>query len=385
MPSLRLTEAVIRKLQCPDKGQTDYFEEGNFNLCLRVGHGGAKTFYLVQRIDGRQRRLKLGRYPQMSLAEARVALREARDRLLAGEGPNAQRQIAFSHLSERYLHEHARRFKRSWKEDARMIKADLLPSFKGVSVHEISPNNVRSCLERIMDRGSPIAANRTLALLRKMFEFALERDLVRENPCARVRAPAKEKPKDRVLSETEIYKLWEALAVRPPWFQGYIKALLFTGQRPEEVLQMGWSEIDMPSRYWMIRSGRVKSKNLHRVPLTQPVLSILKERRLVVGGNEFVFGFESKEGPRMCTYRQMDHLIDAVGEHFTRHDLRRTVATQLASLRVDRTVIGKILNHSDSSVTRVYDRFSYDTEKREALDLWVEKLGKIVLGSEIAA
>jgi integrase len=381
----RITESVIRKLPIPEKGQVDYFDQLNPHLCVRVGHGGAKTFFAFLRVDGKQTRTKLGRWPGMSLQQARVALRALRDRLLSDDPAGGQRKVLFSELAGLYLTEHARRFKKRWKEDERILGKDLLPLFGNVFIHKISSDDVRVCFSRILERDAPIAANRTRALLRKIFEFAIERDLLSVNPCARVRAPAKEKSRDRVLSENEIGLLWAALPLRSRWFQDYLKTLLLTGQRKSEVLEMRWSEVDLSSSVWTIPSERAKNDGLHRVPLTSPVLTILKERRLLGKGNDFVFGPEGEDRPRSDIRRQFEHLVKAVGAHFTPHDIRRTVATQLGSLRVDRTVIGKILNHSDSSVTRVYDRFSYDDEKREALGRWAEKLEKIAASTQRAA
>jgi integrase len=138
-----------------------------------------------------------------------------------------------------------------------------------------------------------------------------------------------------VLSENEIGLLWAALPLRSRWFQDYLKTLLLTGQRKSEVLEMRWSEVDLSSGVWTIPSERAKNDGLHRVPLTSPVLTILKERRLLGKGNDFVFGPEGEDRPRSDIRRQFEHLVKAVGAHFTPHDIRRTVATQLGSLRVD--------------------------------------------------
>lgn len=153
---------------------------------------------------------------------------------------------------------------------------------------EITRRDVRNLLEEIAER-APIMANRTLALIRKMYNFAIERDWVEANACQGIKWLAPERQRDRVLSEDEIRRFWAALDEEHPITAALFRLRLLTAQRGGEVHGATWDEMDLQSGWWTIPAERSKNKLTHRVPLSPPALKILKELKKEVGDSPWVF------------------------------------------------------------------------------------------------
>ena len=210
MPAQPLTAKWIENSKPPHQGRIDYFDTRQSGLVLRISDSGRKSFGVVFRVSGdrKLRRLTIGPHPVVSLAEARGRAKEVIAEASKGEDPAADRQIekgipTFSDLTVGYMELYAHQ-KRSKGEDQRIIDKDLLPAWGSKRANLIKRRDVVSLLDRIVERGAPISANRTLALIRKIFNWAISRDIVEINPCTQVKAPAKENRRDRILSDTEI-------------------------------------------------------------------------------------------------------------------------------------------------------------------------------------
>jgi len=260
-------------------------------------------------------------------------------------------------------------------------------------ISEIERRDVIVLVNAVMDRGAPIMANRTLALLRKMFNFAIEQALTESNPCSRIRRPGKERQRDRVLSEVEITTFWHNLPRTriSEMVQDILKLILITAQRPGEVAGAAWMEIDhaatqsiSPTEHdsgtslWTIPAERSKNGLAHRVPLSRLAIQIIAS-----SANDCRYLFPSpKDGAKHIRVSSLSHAVrnnfDMLDvEPFTPHDLRRTAASQMAGMGISRLVIARILNHAESGVTAIYDRHSYDNEKMEALDAWAKRIENI--------
>ena len=399
---MRFTDKAIAALK-PKARRYEVWEGGGFGL--RVTPRGIKSWVWVYHFQGRPRRLTLGTYSAMGLADARIELAKARKLLSKGLDPApakvAQRKAeraaeTVAELAEDYLEKWARPRKRSAAEDARILHKDVLPAWRHRKAKDITRRDVTALLDRIVERGAPIAANRTLATVRKMFNWALSRDLVASNPCAAVKMPAKEERRDRVLSAEEIEALWRGLG-KAPMSEAIRLALRFqlaTAQRKGEVIGAEWSEIDTErERVWTIPAAKAKNGIAHRVPLSPLALRLLREIKAVGGNSPWLFPSPgagrgkdpaekvAKRGP--ITGQAVDHAMRnsraalGIGDA-TPHDLRRTAASHMASLGINRLVISKLLNHAERGVTAVYDRHSYDAEKRAALEAWARHLESII-------
>jgi integrase len=275
---------------------------------------------------------------------------------------------------------------------------------------------VISLLDEIVDRGSPIQANRTLAVIRKMFNFAISRDIVDATPVAMVRAPAKENQRDRVLSAEEIRTFWKGLNTAPMSEGGklVLKLQLATAQRKGEIVGAAMAEFDFEDNVWTIPAERSKNGQAHRVSLSPMALDLIEQARAlgIETGNDdshtapenttpaqsdtnrraesTLWLFPSPSGEAPIKPNSINHALyralPAIGlVDVTPHDLRRTAASGMTSLGISRLTVSKILNHVETGVTAVYDRHSYDNEKRHALDTWAAHLESVVSGKPAAS
>lgn len=346
-------------------------------MIVRLGPTGP-VFSVRFRRQGKYRRHPLGRYPKLSLYDARELAREVLGRLERGQDPAGG--DSFAGLCELYVAQHARRVKRpaSAAEDERMINAYLLPAFGRRAAAEIRRRELLDLLHEIAAR-APVQANRVRALLSKLFMFALQREIVDTSPVIGIPRLAPEVRRDRVLSPQEVADLWRALDKRHPIIAGVLRFLLLTGQRMSEARLARWEDVD--GEWWTIPAAIAKNKRRHRVPLGPQALAILEgATAIALEDNGLIFPSPRRPG-RPLSPTALSHVTAAMGEDlgfaFTPHDLRRTAASGMAELGHGAHV-GKVLNHTDPSVTAIYDRHHYDAEKRAALEAWGAHVEQII-------
>lgn len=220
MPKAHFTARWVATVPAPRVGQVDYFDTTPPSLGVRVAPSGRKTWFVMYRHHGRLRRYTLGTYPAIRLADARQRATDARYLVAHGGDPAAARKAdrqapTVAELATQYLELYAKVQKRSWDEDARLLTREVLPVWGQRQAQAITRREVVLLLDTLMARGVPILANRTLALVRKMFNWAISRDLLAHNPCVQVQAPGKEHPRERVLSAEEIRVVWAAFTALP--------------------------------------------------------------------------------------------------------------------------------------------------------------------------
>ena len=392
MPGVKFTDTYVRNLK-PKAERHEVREDlakGNGKLALRVSPNGHKAWQYVYTVDGRNRRMTLGAYPAMSIADAHAACGEAMRQRSTGIDPGALAVEAhvvergaptFAVLAARYLEQHAKpRKKDGGARDDSTLKRDVLPHFGPHKAEAIQRKDVRALLQAIVDRGAPVQANRTLALVRKVFNWGIGEDLVSHNPCIGVRAPGKETQRDRVLSDAELQAFFKALPTSAMSKESRLalRMLLLTGQRCGEVLGMRWDEVDLQAGWWTIPAAKAKNGLPHRVPVSEQAAAVLAEARALNPDRQTVFPSPRADGPMVETAvalavrRNLEHF--KIAEAFTPHDLRRTAASNIAGMGFGRTVVSMILNHVERGVTAVYDRHGYDKEKRKALTAWGGKV-----------
>lgn len=362
-------------------GRLVFFDSKLTGLAIRVSHTGRKVWEVGFRIDGQFRRKDLGLFPAVTLADARQLAQEALLMAARGEDPRTERRerraaLTFAKLAEEYLEKHAKPNKRTWRSDHNILHKDAVPAWRHRKVTDLKRRDVIALLDDVAAR-APIQANRTLACVRKVFNWAVSRDLMPSNPCAQVTAPSHENSRDRVLSDDELRAIWKALEGLPPAMADAIRLMLLTAQRKGEVMPMAWADVDLASGWWTVSSEDAKNALSHRVPLTAPVTAILE--RWTGKHPTWVLPSPKRQAqPVSNPSNAMDKLRAECKVDFRLHDLRRTAASRMASLGVSRLVIGKVLNHLEPGVTKVYDRHSYDAEKRAALEAWSECLTGIL-------
>lgn len=380
MPKKKLTDRTVAALKPPSGGQVDYFDDNPRCFGVRVNAGGRKSFFVMYRFEGRLRRYTLGPYPALKLGEARKKAKDALHDAAHGKDPavaraHERKAIRFSALGREYMERHAKVKKRSWQEDERILDVELVPHLGGRTAKNIERRDIQRLIDAIARRPAPVQANRTLALVRKIYNFGIEKDLVSDNPCRGVPRPAAENERERVLTDDEIRRFWRASATEPDDICGAFRLFLLTGQRHTEVLQMEQEELDLGAQVWVLPGRRTKNGLVHSVPLPDLAMTIL--RGLDVGSDDRRWVFESsrKSGPRRTLQKPLARIRTAAKiDDFRIHDLRRTMASKLTSAGVPRQTVARLLNHAERDVTRVYDRYSYDREKREAMEIWAAEL-----------
>ena len=397
---MRMTDVGIRKLK-PKAQRYAKWEDGRTGFGIRVSPSSRKTFVYMYWLNGKPRRMTLGTYgdglDQLSLAEARVKHAEAKKARGEGRDPGAEtvetrraerEAETVADLVEQYLEKWARPRKRSAAEDERILHKDVVPYWGSRKAKEIRRRDIIALLDRIVERGAPIAANRTLACISRMFNWATERDLLDASPCVRIKAPAPENRRDRTLSDNEISTFWNGLenARMHESIKLALKFQLVTVQRKGEVAQAEWAEIDIDNALWTIPASRAKNNAQHVVPLSLLALDLLDTIKANASDSDYLF--PSPLGDHPITGPSVDHGLlqnrARIGiENAAPHDLRRTGATMMAALGVERLTLSKVLNHVDRSVTGRYDTHHYIDEKRAALERWGRKLKEIVSGTSV--
>ncbi len=366
----------------PAEGRAQFVDALCPGLQLRVTVKGTRTFSVLVRSGGRAQRQTIGTYPRVTLMEARdralEALRAA-DRGIVGLGKRSlvREDLTLQQLVDAYVARHLKPNAKSWKN----IKSYFVGSRKQVSrihhllprrVSEITKADVVDVIDAVMAEGKPQSAVNLLRYIKMLFNWAADRDLVPANPFERIRPPARTRERDRVLSDLEIAAVWHAsFQLMTPYGQMY-RTFLLTGQRRSEVSTMRWSEVTGDT--WVIPREKVKKDRAHAVPLTQTARDTLASLTNY-GAEAFIFtttGGESSSSNFAKVKREIDRLSGASG--WTIHDIRRTVRSKFAELRVPREVARKVMNHEDGKVDRIYNRYEYLIEKQEALARWEKNL-----------
>jgi integrase len=385
MPTMTLTDRVIRTIKATGK-RVEYIDQKVPGLALRVMPSGAKSWTIRYRHRGRLRRMTLGSLSIVPLVKARERARDLFHDASKGTDPALAKQAGrkvetIGDLAILYIEKWAKPRKRSWKADDNLLRRKVLPRWKQRAIVDITRQDVRQLVESVAEAGAPVVANRVASLVSKMFAFAVDRDPVAMSPAVRIPRPAQERARDRVLTETELQTLWQAFNTLNAPMAAFYKLRLLTAQRGGEVALMRWTDIDLEPGWWTIPAEQSKNRLAHRVPLTGPAVSILaallsvahKDAMCVLGAHQ------RKAGAGARGKRQQAIAAATFGVNdFRGHDLRRTAASIMAAGGVPRLTIKKILNHAERDITAVYDRHSYDPEKRSALEWWAAKLMAIV-------
>ena len=387
---MALTDLWVRKL-APKKRRYEILDSKG--LSIRVLPTGKKSWVYRYQFDGKPRRLTLGGYPGISLADARekhgAAMVDVQRGIDPGElaqAAKAKRKAApvFKDLLQE-IWEMELRHKKSGLGTKKLLEKDVLPPWGKRKVADIKRRDIVILLDRIAER-APVVRNRVHGALSRLFNFAAERGIIEDSPCTRIRK-LPEKGRNRVLTDEEIKLFWNAMDLENKDIDIYrvsklaLKMILLTGQHPGEVCGMTWDEIDRHN-FWIIPANRRKNSEENRVPLCPITLDVIQQAR-TYSSCEYVFPSSYK--PLMPITRHA--LTRAVARHwaemdfeekFTPHDLRRTLRTRLAGLGISEIISERVLGHKLQGLAAVYNQYSYDAEKRQALTLWERRLQKIV-------
>ncbi len=394
MPVVNFTDRFLRTLK-PGASAVEWFDEDTRGLSLKLNPGGAVTWYFnyTRRADAMRRRVQLGKLSALGLKDARLRATKMAGLVADGKDPAGDRRaerdaLTVANLVEQFFDQYAKE-KRTGKRQHQMLIKDVLPIIGRSKAAAVTRRDIGRITDRMTGRGVTIGASRTFEIVRKMFGWAVEQGLIEQNPCLGMKKPFQTRKRERVLSSDEIHAVWNGLAEASISRDGQhvLKLCLITGQRLGEVAGMCRDEFNFETKMWTIPSWRSKNGHAHRVPLSDMALEII-EVALRRATTEFLFpGYGKDDAVKSSSVGKAVRRCSAeLGvPHWTAHDLRRTAATCMADLGVAPHVIGHVLNHrtvTKASVTdQVYNRYSYDREKRAALALWATRLASIIAGT----
>ena len=394
MPKVKLTAQYINNMANPSK-RTDYRDEVKPGLELRVSPSGNKTFYF--RYWGGKGRYKIGRYPDISLANARKVAGELRLQVEQGIDPQAEKKtqkasyddkFTFGDLCDRFRERHLSKRKQKTIDFYNWIlNKYLIPAFGDSPAESLTRREIIDVLEAIAT-DKPTLANRVHAVMSSVLNYGLKRDYIPANPIHNLGKFGVEQQRDRILTGEEIRTVWAEFEKQSEPMQTLFKMLLLLGQRSGETKRMKWDDIHGDT--WIIPESETKNGKAHSVPLPDFALELLENIRPLTGKHSYVFTSQSSRGDGHVQWIQkaVKRIRDNSGVDFRIHDLRRTAATGMAECGVDRVALGKTLNHrgtsDDRSVTAIYDRYDYGKEKRHALQLWANALKETLHGKQDA-
>jgi integrase len=357
------------------KGRAEFFDAKTKGLSLRVSPTAKTWAYHFTTDDGRRARLTLGSFPSIGLAAARGLALEAQAIAQSGQDPRIKKSggMTVAMLSESYLAKHVQPNLRSARSVERRIRKNVIPIIGNVRLADLHRRDVNRVVDQVMGRGSPIEANRVFGDIHAMVRWAVGRGDLDYDPLQGMTTPNPPSSRDRVLSDDEIRHFWNVLptAIHNISAQRILRLSLITAQRVGEVAGMNSKEFDLKRATWNIPGSRTKNGHPHGVPLSPLALEIIQGPTTAMSSTIIA---------RLVGRAQVKFGMP----HWTAHDLRRTALTKMAELGVAPIVLGHIANHrttTKAGVTLgVYVHHAYEREKREALELWADRLQGIISG-----
>jgi integrase len=363
---INFTKAALDALQHPSTAKrTYYYDIKTRGLGISITSTGAKSFIVYRWVNGKPERITLGRYPDLSIEQARRKAAEVNATIAKGENPNDKRradraEMTLGQLKNEYIERYAKLHKITWRDDEAQFKR-YLKHWENRKLSQIQKRDIQKLHMDIGNSNGHYAANRLLALLSTLFNKAIEFSLwEKSNPVTGIKK-FREKSRDRFLQADELPRFFEALANEPnELVRDCILMSLLTGARRANVHAMRWEEIDFKSREWHIPN--TKNQTPQTVTLTDEAIAVLRRREQhKVATNPHVFPGVGSSGhvvePKKIWQRI---LINAKIENLRLHDLRRTLGSWQARMGASLAIIGKSLNHKSPSATAIYARLDLD-------------------------
>ena len=397
---MALTDTGLKALKLKDRPYTLADERG---LYVEVFPTGGVIWRFRYRLNGKQEKLTLGKYPALTLKNARIKRDEAAQAAAMGASPAKQKQLAkvaaadattVADFGERFFREIVTKDRRDVSIPRRYFDKSIAPVIGAKAVRDVTTEDVRTIIWRKKDEGFDAAAGEIRGVLKRLFDYALTAGLVSTNPVLALptRHVHKAKSRERALSPEEVRKFLRAAFesnIRRQFKIG-LHMILLTMVRKSELLLARWEHVDFDQAEWHIPAEHSKTGKPHIVFLSRQAASLFKELQALAGGSELVMpGRGSLTKPFAHNAINTALKVALQGQDipaFTVHDLRRTASTLLHEGGWASDVVEKALNHTIGGVRGVYNRAEYEPQRREMLQFWadyIEQLmatGKVILG-----
>jgi integrase len=392
MGRLTLNQKTIAALPSPATGsRVHYFPDAMIEgtraprgFGVRVTAAGVRSFVLNYRLAGREARLTIGRWPDWSAVRAVREARELRQRIDRGDDPLAEKKAAaeaakpqpepepektIAAVIDEFVAGYVEKRLRAPRNYTQAFDRLVKPAIGSLPAYGLRRSQIATMLDGIENNSGPVMADRALAYLGSALNWYAGRDDDFTVPRLKGLKRATGRGRDRVLQDDEIRAVWKAAETNGV-FGAVVRFLLLTGQRRGDVYGMTWTELDKD--VWTIPAVRYKTGREHSIPLSRTALAILAAQprtgSLVFPGRNAPLGEGSN---RKVAF---DKMLPAMTP-WTLHDLRRTARTLMSRAGVRPDVAERVVGHAvGGAVAQVYDRHSYEAEKREAL----EKLAALV-------
>ena len=368
---------------------------------------------LRYRLAGEPRILNIGSYRNLSLADARKTAKEMRARVSLGYDPQGEKaerkreavakieakrlEVTMGQLADEYF---AAQILGRWKHPnivRSRIENDIKPNIGHLPIGEVKPQHIDAMLQAIVKRGAPTMANDVLRWVKRMFTYAMKRQMVQFNPAAPFNpadAGGTEDSRERWLTRPELVKLFEAMRTAKGWNieNTYaIKLLLLLAVRRQELIAAPVAEFDLDGAVWHLPAERTKTSAAIDIPLPRQAVVILRELVRMGNGSAWLLPARKMQ-ERMIPHIDLNTVGAALAKHirpalakqkvepFTVHDFRRTARTHLAALGVLPHVGERCLNHKVKGVEGIYMRHDFFDERRDALQKWADLLDQLERG-----
>ncbi len=388
MPSFNFTKASIDALPLPSKNWLYHSDLKTPGLQIGIGATGVKTFVLSKRIGGVPERIKLGRYPEMSIEQARKKAMELNGQIATGKNPaDAKREKRdemtledlFDLYMKRYAIPHALRTADAMRENFAVylgkldapkkkhgrerVKPAGAVDWSKKKISTITQKDVANLHHQIGTKTGKIIANRVIELLRAVYNRCIKLRLISSMNPAEGIEPYKEVSRDRFLSQDEIPQFFIALESESEQNRDYFLLALLTGARKTNVLSIRWQDIDFNLGHWRVSGEKSKNGQPMIIPLTKDAAEILL-RRQKTSESIFVFPGTGVKGYMTSPKAAWIRVVKRAGlENIRPHDLRRSLGSWMANTGASMVIIGGALGHKDPQSTKVYARLAVDPIK----------------------
>ena len=391
----RLTDVHVRNWIRAETPLAKSFGNG---LTFTLSASGTATWVLRYRFNGKQRELTIGRYPDLSIKKATEEALKRRTEIFSGidvarekqrNKREARQANTVSELGELYYTDLKDRGQtvegRRWHLDAY-----IAPKIGRLQLHEVTAddvlamcNSIRENPRRADKKAAPASAREVLSTLRRMFDFAVDRRLAKDNPASHIKPKtvAEKKSRERALSREELKIFWPALRSDKisPKVGLALRLIYLTLSRKEEVTKAKWNEFSLERAEWDIPAERTKNRKTHRVYLSDQAVAILQEAKAIGCSSEYVFPGNKEKPLGDTTINEAINRAKHFGlNHFTVHDSRRTASTFLHEMDWPSDVIEKALNHTAQGVRAIYNRAEYAIQRRQMLQAWADFLDSLL-------